>query len=580
MRLAFLSSYWNNWFVDGFPRSDSRSLDSMTMNILWGRGLSYYFRIYLYYSFRVPLYPIFLSMIYNFFGHNYLAAKVIQCVISAATVVIIYLIALSTFRRKSVAVSAGIISVFYLPFIYYAHCLLTETLFIFLLSLSVLLLIHAAQKRSIRIAVCSGVICGLASLTRSSMVSLLPFFGLWLIAVSYRDIKKLVLLVMGFYIALILVMSPWMIRNYRLHGKPMLATVGMRHLWNGADPKYEGSYYSRIAWREALWMKPGATEAERIDMLSRRALDYISRYPSLYLRFCQYRLFHLWFMPPNPLRRMSLKPEKLFRSLPFFVIPFGAIGLVVSMRRWRQALLLGGIICVYSIFHSIFGGTERFRIPIDWIFIIFASRLLMTFISPSREPLFDTPTDDDEFFEEPPDTPGTGSRRLKRIAWASAAVIVAVYLAMVLPQYLRHKTAFAASEVDQAEIEAVLRETGYHEQWVQQGRQLYTVRDIFDMRKEAGDPRAEYPEWIVAWTGEMHYIVLNEEGRIDHFLLSVNAGGQHLGDGKFSCKVDKDSTIKVINPAEGTIATIIGYTAENSVGAPNIRVLGIIPYDD
>ena len=579
LRLFFLETFWNAWFGNGFPSSDARSLDSTAMNILQGRGLANYMRFHLYYSYRVPFYPIFLSMIYRFFGHNYLAAKIVQCIASAATVTAIYTIAIRTFRQKTTAVVAGAVAAFYLPFIYYAHCLLTETLFVFFLVLAVLLLIETTQKRSFRLALMAGAVSGLAALTRAAMVCLIPFFAIWLIAVFRREIKTLLRIGVGFSMAIIVVLSPWLIRNYKVHGQPFFATTGMRHLWNGADPKYESSCYSRPAWREALWINPRATETERINLLTPKALGYISKYPALYLRFCIKRLRYLWGFP-NLFRKLPLNSIGIMDALPALVIPFGLMGLVLSTRRWRQTFLFGGIVLTYSVFHSIFGGTERFRVPLDWIFIIYAAWLIMKFIRAGKTPLLDTSSGENDFFVESVPDGKSRNKWLKYTVLALTAIVVGTYLIMVLPQYLRKEsTPFTGYDTDEVAVEEALKEAGLYDKWLQQERRLYTIQDIIDMRIAGGDPGAKYPDWIIAWTGEMHYIIRDSDGKIVNFNLYVNAGGRHPGDGKFDCKIKDNAMIKVSNPREGMAATVVGYTTNEIIGAPEITAVGILPYE-
>lgn len=576
--MLFMEIFWGAWFANGYPASDARSLDSAAMNILWGRGLAGYVRMHLYYSYRVPLYPIFLSMIYRFFGHEYLIARIVQCIISAATASVIYLIAVRLYRQKAVGIIAGVTAALYLPFIYYAYCLLTETLFIFFLTVSVLLLIEATQKRSLWTVVTAGVCCALAGLTRAAMMCLIPFFILWLIIAFRREIKTLLRLGIGFMLATIVVVSPWLIRNYAVHGRPFFATTGMRHLWNGADPKYEGSSYSRPAWREALWMNPRATEAERVAILTPKAFGYISKYPILYLQFCFKRMNFLWIYP-NHFQKLKLSVVGVMDCLPAFVIPLGLLGLVFSLRRWRQAFLLGGIVVTYSIFHGIFGGTGRFRVPLDWIFIVCTAHFLISLISIGKTPLLAACHDEKDYFGDHDPERKTKHRWLRYTAAGLAAIVIAAYIIMVLPQYLRKKEPFAGYEPDTIAVEAMLKKVGLYDRWVEQGKPSYTVDDIIDMRVAGGDIGGKYPDWIIVWSGELRYIVRGSDGRISDFNFNLNAGGQHLGDGKFGCTVTDEAVIEIGDVEEGMVATVVGYTANEMIGAPHIMAVGIIPYE-
>ena len=567
----------------GFPQSDARSIDCVAMNILKGRGIVDMIQFFPYYSYRVPLYSIFLSMIYGFFGHSYIIAKIIQWILSSITAVIIYFIALKAHKDKKTATIAGITVAVYAQYIYYAHSLMTETLFIFFMSLSILLLLKGVQNKSLGKCAWAGVLSASATLVREAFFSAIPAIGLWILIILWRDKRKMTICCLSFATAIILTLSPLLIRNYYIHKKPILGSVGVRHLWNGADPKYMGSYFSEEAWRESLWINPYFTESQRMDYEVPKAFEYIKGYPYLFSNFCRMRFENFWKLHANPLGKLDLNKKclpvilKIFKSLSNFVIPFGIFGFCISLLKWRQALLFGLIVSFYSAFHSIFGGTERFRLPIDWIFIIYASLFLCRLVFSSKYSFFDYETGNTSFFEEPAKV-SRFQKRLFQSLYIVGAAIIAIYLCMVLPQYFMPEKEFIGYKIDTQKVESILKETGYYGQWLKQDKALYSVKDIIEKRLKESKPEDDYEPWLVAWTGEIYYLPKTWAEAPPYFSMYVNAHGRNIGDGRFRCYVKKNAVIENGNPKEGEIATIVGYTKGNALGAPRIQVLGIFPY--
>ena len=73
------------------PSKDAAGYDRRGMDILEGKGfLDEDGKIT---AMDEPFYSFFLTAVYYFFGHNYMAARIIQAILGAITCVIIFLIA-------------------------------------------------------------------------------------------------------------------------------------------------------------------------------------------------------------------------------------------------------------------------------------------------------------------------------------------------------------------------------------------------------------------------------------------------------------------------------------------------------
>ncbi|MCI0440733.1 MAG: glycosyltransferase family 39 protein, partial [Chloroflexi bacterium] len=118
-------------------------------------------------SLRPPLYPALVAGVYAVCGEeNYAAVRLLQLALSLMTVLLVYRLGCMTYG-PSAGTWAALFMALYPSFLAYDNFLLTETLFTFLLMLFCVLLATSVQRRSWGAPLASGVVLGLAALTRS-----------------------------------------------------------------------------------------------------------------------------------------------------------------------------------------------------------------------------------------------------------------------------------------------------------------------------------------------------------------------------------------------------------------------------
>jgi tetratricopeptide (TPR) repeat protein len=121
--------------------------------------------------FRAPLYPFWLSLIYRVFGHDLLAARIVQAILGAAGAA-----ALAgcgwRIRGRTAALAAGLIASLYGPMIFFDGELLISSLLVALLCGSFFFLLGA----SVGSRVVAFFLLGLAGIARPNALSLLPVF--------------------------------------------------------------------------------------------------------------------------------------------------------------------------------------------------------------------------------------------------------------------------------------------------------------------------------------------------------------------------------------------------------------------
>lgn len=119
--------------------------------------------------FRAPLYPFWLSRLYQVFGHDLLAVRIVEMVVGGFTCL---LIGGSAYRiaGKAAFWVAGIMAALYGPMIFFGAELLIPNLLLFLLSLWFFLSLGTSLKSQLIAALC----LGLAIVARPNALALLP----------------------------------------------------------------------------------------------------------------------------------------------------------------------------------------------------------------------------------------------------------------------------------------------------------------------------------------------------------------------------------------------------------------------
>ncbi len=172
-------------------------------------------------AFRPPLYSMMIAGVYQVVGkRSHRAVRWLQAFISAITAGLIFSLGYLTLGR-SAGVWAGAIFAVYPTMLYYVPKLMTETLFIALLSASLCLLVLAIKRGATKFFALAGLGFGIAFLCR---MVLLPFLVLFFIPMMIILCRRNVSTKIGprivvFYLLFVAVVAPWVIRNYVVFGE-------------------------------------------------------------------------------------------------------------------------------------------------------------------------------------------------------------------------------------------------------------------------------------------------------------------------------------------------------------------------
>jgi hypothetical protein len=166
-------------------------------------------------GFQGPGYPLALGWFYKLIGStNIFGAKLLNFILSSLTLIIIMRILTILFNNRK-AVYAAYAAVVFLPnYIAYNSIVATETLYLFLFSLMVLL--QVSEKSKILRHVMLGAVIGLGSLVKPYMMAY-PVIAALIYWLKNKNSSKTLQFFIAVQLACICVIAPWTYRNYRIY---------------------------------------------------------------------------------------------------------------------------------------------------------------------------------------------------------------------------------------------------------------------------------------------------------------------------------------------------------------------------
>ncbi|MFC2064763.1 glycosyltransferase family 39 protein [Chloroflexota bacterium] len=323
-------------------------------------------------SFRAPLYPAFLALIYWIFGagvNRFLFVRIAQAVIGALLVPLIYLISSIIWpgNKRMAEISAILVSI-YPMFVIYPLSLATENLFFILILLSLFFLLKASQTNIGMHYLLCGILLGLSSLTRSIALGFAVLSILWVFVVLKHRKNALILLC-----GLIVIVLPWIVRNSLLHDKLMGVESSLGYnLYLGYHPKNTGTFQFGIS----LDLIPILDDGLRDEIGMSNAIEFIKSDPGRVIYLTIRKLGY--FMGLEKRELIYLYSNNFFGYIPnpamwlllvLFLTPFIIISLsavvgffLIPWNRNNIFLLL--LILGYTLPHIFILGGARFHLAL------------------------------------------------------------------------------------------------------------------------------------------------------------------------------------------------------------------------
>jgi hypothetical protein len=270
---------------------------------------------------------------------------------------------------------AGLIVAFYPMLWLYPIGLASENLFTPLLLIGVLGLVWKNGRGVDTPALLTGLILGLATLTRSALVLFLPIAGVWY---GRRHGVRRGIILTAAWIALLI---PWSLRNSLILGRPSFIenTIGY-NLFVGYHPEGDGGFQTEVAVIPLTFIDDGARDRWAMT----QALDFIQSDPPRALKLILQRTAYFWGLEGREL--IYFYSNNFFGPLPSLVLvilylivitPFAVVSLStpagMALQRGEGGSLIAGLIATTALAYVPILAEARFHVPLVPFLAVYAA---------------------------------------------------------------------------------------------------------------------------------------------------------------------------------------------------------------
>ena len=170
--------------------------------------------------------------------------------------------------------------------------------------------------------------------------------------------------------SLLAVVSPWMVRNYVLHGRiVILPTKGNYVLLMGNNPRADGK--GRRVPQEYMDAVRGLPELDQARKAREFALDWIKDNPRRFVALGMKKLYYLWTPLPNYEQNIGVT---LMKTVSYGFSLLGTwCAIFLFRKRWKLLSLFYLLIIMQSMVAFVYTGSGRYRFPLEGVLVLMAS---------------------------------------------------------------------------------------------------------------------------------------------------------------------------------------------------------------
>jgi 4-amino-4-deoxy-L-arabinose transferase-like glycosyltransferase len=342
---------------------------------------------------RLPGYP-FLLALFMMVSRSTIWLGIVNIVLNAAMIPLVHRFAMSLSGDRRVAIGTASLYALNPTFLFFSPILASEHMFVLLFVSSFLPLYSLRTRPRARVAL-SGVLIGLAALTRGEALFYLPVvaFAAWITTEGARRLR--VLSVVGVVVVCAAVTAPWLIRNRVVMGPGVgfTTTAGINFYFG-----HNAIHYGYHDLYKAGFEK--GPEPERQRMAFRRGLAHVSSAPTEALGAVAIGTRELLVLPGDYAIRAALvlretRPDGVSderRDFPWgtrgavkrfyrAMAILAAFGLLFARRiGWRSMTILYGVIALnWFCYAVVFWSKPRFRFTSEVMMCVLAAYVLCAF---------------------------------------------------------------------------------------------------------------------------------------------------------------------------------------------------------
>jgi 4-amino-4-deoxy-L-arabinose transferase-like glycosyltransferase len=327
-----------------------------------------------------PIYPYILATIFKGFGvYSPLSAWLIlsfNSIFSALTCLTLYQIALRIYGLGVAGATAWTWALYPYAIYWPVRVVWEMSLSAFFLTLALLVTLRIAERPfQPMIGISFGILWGLMALTNPALLSMLPFCLLWLWShQARRDWWAGTALCLA---AAVVVISPWMVRNYAVFGRFVFVRDNLPLEMQIANNPQSSALWTRGEHPgndpEAMRAFQELGEIRFMENKQQEVREFIRQHPRKFAVFTLERVIYFWIGPPQ-LDIVAGYDLMLARHLAFFLpAAFAFAGLWLTLRNRKcGSFLLACCLLIYPIPYYFVNPFPRYKHIIEPEMILLA----------------------------------------------------------------------------------------------------------------------------------------------------------------------------------------------------------------
>ena len=330
-----------------------------------------------------PVYPAYLATASVVVGRSVLALRLATAAIGVVNVALVGLLARRLVGPTAGLVAAGI-AAFYLPLVTTDGSFMAETLYLAFVLAAVHLAVALRDRGDVPTAAATGVAIGVAALTRSEALLLVPLVAVPAIVLARPPLARAVALGATVAVLPLLVLLPWHLRNASTFSEPVLFSGNSATAVAGTacDRHFYGSETG--LWTFGCLALPDPTpqvdEAALYAALRRNATDYTKAHLSSLPRVITIRELRTWGLWAPRQQAAFEAPEGRVEgwqlaawAMYLVVLALALAGTVVARRRRVRVWPLAGLVVMVLVSTALTYGNQRFRVTAEPALLILAA---------------------------------------------------------------------------------------------------------------------------------------------------------------------------------------------------------------
>ncbi len=321
-------------------------------------------------------------------GGHLFEQRLVMCVVGAAVVVVVGLLAREVAGRLVGVTAAGIAAV-YPSFWINDGLVMAESLTTLMVAGLLWAVFRYRRAPSTRVAVEIGLWLGLAALARAESLLLAGLVVVPLMWVAHADWSRRVSRTVASGVVCLVVLAPWVVPNLVRFDEPVTMSTndGLTLIGANSPQTYEGGALGFWSLEYQQELAPGIPELDGADQSVRsriwrdEAFDFIGDHLSDQPRVMAARVGRVWsvFRPLQTALLNTGEGRELWAShlavvglwviLPVAALGWWRVGRAGGLWRWPMTAMAVHV----SIVAAAFYGIPRFRVPADVVLVVCAA---------------------------------------------------------------------------------------------------------------------------------------------------------------------------------------------------------------